>query len=98
MNKYIVMAIIIAVSMIVGGLLYKQFVNQQALNAQKACMMRFGDDNIQYQNGVNGLYNTNEYYCVWVKDRSPESIFDTASHEQCHHWVFEEYDHFCNNE
>ena len=49
------------------------------------------------QHGINGLYVTDEYFCVWTKDRSKEIIENTTIHEECHALVWDNYDHFCRN-
>jgi hypothetical protein len=47
---------------------------------------------------IDGIYNPNiDYYCVWIKDKSPEFINNTDKHELCHYLVKEDYDHFCGN-
>lgn len=45
--------------------------------------------------GIDGLYFRNEeYYCVNMKNTNIE---DTEIHEQCHHLINKDYEHFCNN-
>lgn len=45
---------------------------------------------------ANGLYYpTEEYYTVWVKDRTVEEIATTEIHEQCHALIDRDYEHFC---
>lgn len=44
---------------------------------------------------VNGIYAQNNYYCVWVKDKTIKEINRTETHEQCHHYVFTKFNHFC---
>jgi hypothetical protein len=34
---------------------------------------------------VEGKYWGNEYYCVWVKDKTFAEIVNTDCHERCHH-------------
>ena len=45
--------------------------------------------------GVNGVYYSDNYYCVWTNSRTYEEIVTTENHEICHHLVYENYDHFC---
>ena len=47
------------------------------------------------QFGLNGIYFHNQYYCVWVGDKTRETINDTIIHEECHHLVSLANDHFC---
>ena len=54
--------------------------------------------NIRFDNeafGLNGIYYSGEYYCVWVEDRLPPAIDTTETHEACHHLVYTETEHFC---
>jgi hypothetical protein len=57
--------------------------------------MRFDDAS----NGLSGVYvnnNEGEYYCVWIKDRSPKDIADTENHEICHYLIANDKEnHFC---
>jgi len=44
----------------------------------------------------NGAYFVgSEIYCVWLGDRSIESILNTEHHEICHYLVEKDYEHFC---
>ena len=47
--------------------------------------------------GLNGIYYTNKYYCVWVQGMSESEIKNTQCHELCHHFVYMDYEHFCGN-
>lgn len=53
-------------------------------------------------NGVDfgnkwGFYNTQGYFCVRTKDRSPEEVAETTFHELAHYYVEEvDRNHFCN--
>ena len=62
-----------------------------AQNQCESCKMY----NPDAQFGLNGIYHTPAYYCVWTKGRSPEEINNTECHELCHHFVYEDYEHFC---
>lgn len=56
-------------------------------------------DGIQYKEKpiANGVYwHNQDYYCVWIKDRTIDQIMSTDVHERCHYLVEQEYDHFCN--
>jgi len=44
---------------------------------------------------VLGVYYPNLYYCVWTKDRTESEIALTDNHEQCHHFVYMDKEHFC---
>lgn len=46
---------------------------------------------------LNGFYRQNEYYCVWTKNRQELDINRTECHEQCHHFVYNDWQHFCNS-
>ena len=48
--------------------------------------------------GLQGIYHTPEYYCVWIKDRSLEEINKTECHEVAHHLAYTQYGHFCLSE
>ena len=48
---------------------------------------------------ANGLYwPSQDYYCVWTKDRKIDDINMTDQHEQCHDFVYKNYTHFCGDE
>lgn len=48
---------------------------------------------------VNGVYfKGDEYYCVYVGDRKPNEVKETDYHEMCHHFIYEDYEHFCGDE
>ena len=47
--------------------------------------------------GINGIYYADMYYCVWVKDRDNYEINGTIAHELCHHLVYENHEHFCED-
>jgi len=45
---------------------------------------------------VNGLYfPSDEYYCVWAKNRTPINVAITEAHEYCHHLTYTDWEHFC---
>ena len=50
------------------------------------------------QNGINGYYMANQYYCVWTANRTEWEINMTVEHEICHDLVRQEYNHFCLGE
>lgn len=51
---------------------------------------------ISSKSNVNGLYiGSQDYYCVWVKDRTLTEIERTDYHEMCHSLVKNNYEHFC---
>lgn len=59
------------------------------------------DENFKYFNetrkdGLMGVYYQDSYYCVWVKDRSEYQIKMTECHELCHHFVYNDKEHFCD--
>lgn len=60
--------------------------------------LRMGEE-IQYFNRnagrIYGVYRANEYYCVWVKDRRPDQIYNVTIHEQCHDLIYLDPVHFC---
>ena len=62
-----------------------------------SCDMRF--NNTKYKEdtkyGINGVFSSEGYYCVWVKDRSPSEIASTEVHEQCHALINKDRGHFC---
>lgn len=45
---------------------------------------------------VAGKYESDGYACVWLEGRSAEEVNMTWGHEYCHHLVFEDYEHFCD--
>ena len=47
------------------------------------------------QFGIEGYYMPGEYICYMTKDRNSTQINDTIMHEECHNFVYEDYDHFC---
>lgn len=55
-------------------------------------MMRY---DLAELSGAQGIYFPGSHYCVNVKDRSVEEIADTRNHEICHHFIYEDYKHFC---
>jgi len=50
------------------------------------------------EDGLAGIYYQDMYYCVWVKDRTEYQIAKTEAHELCHHFVYEDYEHFCGDD
>lgn len=52
----------------------------------------------QIENGINGYYNQQDFYCVWTKDRLIEEITITDNHERCHVLIHDNYEHFCLNQ
>ena len=44
-----------------------------------------------------GGYATQNYYCVWTKDRSEVEKINTEIHEQGHILVQNDYPHFCSD-
>ena len=46
---------------------------------------------------LEGIYNTEGFYCVNTKDRSNEEIATTEQHEIAHVLVDEDYKHFCQD-
>lgn len=49
--------------------------------------------------GMNGLYFPSEnYYCVWAKNRTFDQQEGTDRHEWCHFLVDNDKDHFCYEE
>jgi|SRR6056297_2723796 len=48
------------------------------------------------QSNINGLYYYgDQFYMVWVKDRTIDEIEKTDRHEYCHYLVDEDFEHFC---
>lgn len=46
---------------------------------------------------VNGVYFAgSDYFCIWTKDRNSNDINETVSHEQCHDFVYKDWEHFCS--
>jgi len=44
-----------------------------------------------------GVYWAGEdYYCVSVRDMDPQEVKFFDYHEMCHHFVYQDYEHFCN--
>ena len=62
--------------------------------AAKKNMLKYQDYNLSSKS--TGVYFENDYYCVWVKDRTEEEINRTESHEFCHHLVYNKREHFCD--
>ena len=46
---------------------------------------------------VDGYYRVEQFYCVWVEDRTPNQINRTDYHEMAHHYSWTDPDHFCMN-
>lgn len=73
---------------------YNSLLNDynESLNAPcKGCEMCGAD--IKF--GVTGIYRANDYYCVYVENRTEAEINRTEIHEPCHHFVYMDYEHFC---
>ena len=49
--------------------------------------------------GIAGVYEHDKYYCVWTGTEIPiissRSIKDTEQHEIAHHYIAQDYYHFC---
>ena len=63
--------------------------------------LTINNENFKYFNetrrdGLMGIYYQNSYYCVWVKDRTEPEIALTDNHEQCHHFISMNEEHFCD--
>ena len=48
--------------------------------------------------GLWGIYYQDKYYCVWLDNKTEEQINNTINHEICHHFVYQDYEHFCGKE
>ncbi len=48
--------------------------------------------------GINGIYYSNQFYCVWLEGRTMEEVNKTECHEMCHHFVYNDYEHFCGDD
>ena len=45
---------------------------------------------------LNGYYNQNdEFYCVWIGNRTDREVMHTEIHEACHFHTRAQKDHFC---
>ena len=54
------------------------------------------DEKIEKKVVVDGVYFPGkDYYCVWTGNRTYEDIQETECHEQCHDFVWKDYEHFC---
>lgn len=52
-------------------------------------------DNISFSGEAVGIYRSNEYFCVSVKNRDIEQIADITFHELAHHYRRLDESHFC---
>jgi hypothetical protein len=68
---------------------------QDAVNSLQICNANL--TNATEVTGVNGVWFSPGYYCVWAADRSFQDINDTATHEKCHGLIQEDPFHFCSS-
>ena len=61
------------------------------------CKMRYRQNHTYYRSSnVNGLYYIGEdYYVVWMKNRTLEEQERTDRHEYCHYLIDNDRVHFC---
>lgn len=52
---------------------------------------------VAYDQKLEGVYFRNSYYCVWTRDKTAEEISTTKDHELCHALVYLNPTHFCKN-
>jgi len=79
---------------IVIGITFKQqLIIEDSINCER--MRLYNKDLMESTQYTNGLYFANSHYCVWVKDRELVNVEKTDVHEQCHHLVAYDYEHFC---
>ena len=46
---------------------------------------------------IDGIYFDNEFFAVWVANKTFSEQWFISEHEMCHHWVYYAEDHFCDN-
>jgi len=55
------------------------------------------NESLKYNTKINGVYHTSDYYCVWTRGRNTTEINKTDYHEMCHHLVYMNRKHFCED-
>lgn len=88
-NK-IILVFIILTWILYGHVLYNHIVGCKTF--------RMFNLSQSFKYGVDGYYyedEDNEFYCVWVKGKSPEKIKKSECHEYLHYLISHDYEHFC---
>lgn len=67
---------------------------KERFDTYSMCNLTLSEDNF----GINGIYFSDRYYCIWTKGRSEVEMRETEVHEQCHDYVYDEYEHFCGSD
>ena len=87
---FLVCFIVLAFNSYFSVVIYRDYIIEVEEGC-KSCQMY----NAKVKFGINGVYNTDGYYCIWTKDRTEEEIQITELHENCHDLVHKNDDHFC---
>lgn len=82
-NDYINCAIIFLVILVASALYNIDMMKEEYKNFDET------------RDGLEGIYYADNYYCVWTKDRTEFQISRVEIHEQCHHLVYLDKEHFC---
>ena len=91
---FILMAFILVIVSIQKTQLKKELAYLNAVESQcESCVLC--TDEPKY--GVGGAYYEGRAYCIWVKGNTPEEIYASEVHEQCHDLIYHDYEHFCHN-
>ena len=78
---------------VVSVAVYKDHLFKEGLYEEGCSSCQLYDPDVK--NGLNGLYEQDNYYCVWTEGRTFEAINKTEYHEVCHDFVNKQHEHFC---
>ena len=97
-NKYdslvlIMLFIIVFLTFLLSTMVYKF----KALRTYELyCYDEYNFSELNKKDGVTGLYVGN-FFMVWVKDRSHDSVMQTCEHEWLHYMYYYDWEHFSMN-
>ena len=77
--------------------LRKNFATEfdEATNSWQLNKCKIWNGKMEIKDVAEGFYSHDGYICFWIKDRSFPEWQETLFHEIAHHYVSEDYNHFC---
>jgi hypothetical protein len=72
------------------------FVYHEISQARSDKSYAICDANMTERPGIDGLWFSTGYYCVWAAGHNIDEINNTDAHERCHVLVEAMPEHFCN--
>lgn len=98
MNKTLITFFLYVVFFVLGGLitaLCYEIYSYKPTQGEYDRMQMYDKSNKDLAITQGVYFPNEEYYCVWVGDRTVDNIQRTDYHEMCHHMVYDDWEHFC---